>query len=180
MRKRPFQCEGKPRSGEPPLWSGLPIDRLEVKGGGTQSREAGVARNLPRFSLNGCGTLDENWDNRSLHLSCARPNLLPRMRPKLQQRRLPRSRMAHRNGRAHRLRMGFLAPRLRRNPMEASVALPTIRSISKSDAPSTMAPYDSCMPHALVIVVPARGAHSVRRQDRHGRKTAWSRSFTTK
>jgi len=78
-----------------------------------------------------------NWDNSSLHLRCARPNVLPRMRLNLlqpmslnlQQHRLPQSRMVHRNGLAHRLRMGFLAPHLRRNPMEASVALPTIRSI---------------------------------------------------
>jgi hypothetical protein len=53
----------------------------------------------------------------------------------LQQHRLPQSRMVHRNGLAHRLRMGFLAPHLRRNPMEASVALPTIRSISRARRP---------------------------------------------
>jgi hypothetical protein len=130
-----------------------------------------VARNLPRSSLNGFGTFDENWDNSSLHLRCARPNVLPRMRLNLlqpmslnlQQHRPPQARMVHRNGLAHRLRMGFLAAYLRRNPMEASVALSTIRSISRSGAPSAMAPYDSCMPHALVHVVPARCAHSVRR-----------------
>ena len=124
------------------------------------------ARNSPRFWLSGCGIFDENWGNSSLHLSCARPNLLPCRRPNLlqpmslnlRQQRLLRSRTVHRNGLAHRLPMASLVPPLPRNPTGRFVALPTTRSIRRLGAPSAMVPYGSCMPHALVIAVPARGS----------------------
>jgi len=62
--------------------------------------------------------------------------------------------MALPNGLGSPLRVGSLARPLRRNPTERCIALPITRSISRNGAPNAMAPSESCMPHASVIVAP--------------------------
>jgi hypothetical protein len=50
-----------------------------------------------------------------------------------------------------------------RNLTARCVVQPITRSIPKNGAPSVMAPYESCMPRALIIAVPAPYARSARR-----------------
>jgi hypothetical protein len=77
-----------------------------------------------------------------------------------------RSRTAHRNGRAHLLRMVSLVPHLLSSQMGRCTAQPITHSIPRNGVPSAMAPYASCMLHASVIVVPAPYVRSVRRAPR--------------
>ena len=67
------------------------------------------------------------------------------------------------NGHSLRLPEAFQGPLLPYSQMEHCAAPQTAHCIHKSADPSEMAPFGSCMPLALVIVVPVCCAHVVKK-----------------